>query len=218
MQFSKKKTSFLKTQNFAKTLFWHTVTLFVLQKKPKKHYKTGEKTAKKNLDQFLTYNLDQFLTYKTPNLGPVFNFTAYIYIYIYDNRGSAFLKSKSSIFRHFEEKQGKREGKTTTRIGCPVLAEKRTFPPVESIIFAEKGRQKTRPRTTQHQSWDSCGIREAQTAWGSLALPCFVRLFQNRTLRRLNTITGSREPLRNDWHIPATPLWPECLWLVCQSW
>ena len=52
------------TQNFAKTLFWHTVTLFVLPKKAKKHYKTG-KTAKKNLDQFLTYNLDQFLTYKT---------------------------------------------------------------------------------------------------------------------------------------------------------
>ena len=80
------KTSFFITQNFAKTLFWHTVTLFVLQKKPKKHYKTGEKTAKKNLDQFLTYNLDQFLTYKTPNLGPVFNFTAYIYIYIYCHR------------------------------------------------------------------------------------------------------------------------------------
>ena len=76
------KTSFLITQNFAKTLFWHTVTLFVLQKKPKNTIKLG-KTAKKNLDQFLTYNLDQFLTYKTPNLGPVFNFTAYIYVYIY---------------------------------------------------------------------------------------------------------------------------------------
>ena len=37
---------------------------------------------KKNLDQFLTLNLDQFLTLKPPNLGPVFNFTAYIYIYI----------------------------------------------------------------------------------------------------------------------------------------
>ena len=50
---------------------------------PKKHYKTGEKTAKKNLDQFLTLDLDQFLTLETPNLGPVFNSTAYIYIYIY---------------------------------------------------------------------------------------------------------------------------------------
>ena len=45
---------------------------------PKKHYKTGGKQQKKNLDQFLTYNLDQFLTYKTPNLGPVFNSTAYM--------------------------------------------------------------------------------------------------------------------------------------------
>ena len=79
MQFSFRKTSFLKTQNFAKTLFWHTVTLFVLPKKPKNTIKLG-KNSKKNLDQFLTYNLDQFLTYKTPNLGPVFNFTAYIYI------------------------------------------------------------------------------------------------------------------------------------------
>ena len=38
---------------------------------PKKHYKTGEKQWKKNLDQFLTLNLDQFLTLKPPNLGPV---------------------------------------------------------------------------------------------------------------------------------------------------
>ena len=39
---------------------------------------------KKNLDQFLTLDLDQFLTLETPNLGPVFNSTAYIqYIYIY---------------------------------------------------------------------------------------------------------------------------------------
>ena len=36
----------------------------------------------KNLDQFLTLNMDQFLTLKPPNLRPVFNFTAYIYIYI----------------------------------------------------------------------------------------------------------------------------------------
>ena len=37
----------------------------------------------KNLDQFLTLSLDQFLTLKPPNLGPILNFTAYIYIYIY---------------------------------------------------------------------------------------------------------------------------------------
>ena len=64
------------------TILTHCDTICVT-KKAKKHYKTGEKTAKKNLDQFLTYNLDQFLTYKTPNLGPVFNFTAYIYIYMH---------------------------------------------------------------------------------------------------------------------------------------
>ena len=81
------KTSFLITQNFAKTLFWHTVTLFVFLKMPPKHYKLG-KTAKKKLDQFLTYsldqflytyNLDQFLSYKTPNLGPACNSSLYIY-------------------------------------------------------------------------------------------------------------------------------------------
>ena len=75
------KTSFLITQNFAKTLFWHTVTLFVFLKMPQNTIKLGE-NSKKNLDQFLTYNLDQFLTYKTTNLGPVFNSTAYIYIHI----------------------------------------------------------------------------------------------------------------------------------------
>ena len=49
---------------------------------PKNKIKLG-KTAIKNLDLFLTYSLDQFLTYKRPNLGPIFNSTAYIYIYIY---------------------------------------------------------------------------------------------------------------------------------------
>ena len=53
------------------------LTLFVLQKKPKNTIKLG-KNSKQNLDQFLTYSLDQFLTYKTPNLGPIFDFTAYI--------------------------------------------------------------------------------------------------------------------------------------------
>ena len=83
MQFSFRKPHFWHSQNFAKTLFWHTVALFVFLKMPKKHYKTGEKTAKQNLDQFLTLDLDQFLTLETPNLGPVFNSTAYIYTYIY---------------------------------------------------------------------------------------------------------------------------------------
>ena len=83
MQFSFQKPHFWHPPNFAKTLFWHTVALFVFLKMPKKHYKTGEKQWKKNLDQFLTLNLDQFLTLKPPNLGPVFNFTAYIYIYVF---------------------------------------------------------------------------------------------------------------------------------------
>ena len=69
-------------KNFAKTLFWHSVTLFVFSQK--KNYKNGEKNSekKKNLDQFLTLDLDQFLTLETPNLGPVFNYTASAYIYI----------------------------------------------------------------------------------------------------------------------------------------
>ena len=48
---------------------------------PPKHYKTGEKLQK--MDQFLTLDLDQFLTLETPNLGPDFNSTTYIYIYMY---------------------------------------------------------------------------------------------------------------------------------------
>ena len=73
MQFSFRKPYFWHPPNFAKTLFWHTVALFVFLKMPKKHYKTREKQQK---------NLDQFLTLETPNLGPVFNSTAYIYIYM----------------------------------------------------------------------------------------------------------------------------------------
>ena len=56
------KTSFLITQNFAKTLFWHTVTLSVLQKKPKNTIKLG-KTVKKKLGPVFNFKL-----------GPVFDF------------------------------------------------------------------------------------------------------------------------------------------------
>ena len=80
MQFSFRKPHFWQPKILQKHYFdtlWHYLCY---KKKPKNHYKTGEQTAKKNLDQFLTYNLDQFLTYKTPNLGPVFNSTAYIYM------------------------------------------------------------------------------------------------------------------------------------------
>ena len=80
MQFSFRKPHFWQPKILQKHYFdtlWHYLCY---KKSQKKHYKKGEKQQKKNLDQFLTYNLDQFLTYKTPNLGPVFNSTAYIYI------------------------------------------------------------------------------------------------------------------------------------------
>ena len=64
------------------TILTHGDTIYVSKNVKKSTIKLG-KTAKKNLDQFLTYNLNQFLTYKRPNLGPAFNSTAYIYIYIY---------------------------------------------------------------------------------------------------------------------------------------
>ena len=53
------KTSFLTSRQFAETLFWHNVTLFVVINIPPKHYQNGEKRWKKNLDQFLTLSLDQ---------------------------------------------------------------------------------------------------------------------------------------------------------------
>ena len=84
MQFSFRKPHFWHPQNFAKTLFWHNVTLFVFSKIPPKHYKNGE-NSEKNLDQFLTLNLDQWITLKPPNLGPV-----HIYIYIYMATSQAF--------------------------------------------------------------------------------------------------------------------------------
>ena len=80
------------------------MTLFVFLKMPKNTIKLGETATYNldqfltyNLDQFLTYNLDQFLTYKTPNLGPIFNFTAYIYMPItsFDGPLLGFKKSRS---------------------------------------------------------------------------------------------------------------------------
>ena len=61
MQFSFRKPHFWHPPNFAKTLFWHTVALFVFLKMPKKHYKTGEKQQKNIGPVFNT------------RLGPVFN-------------------------------------------------------------------------------------------------------------------------------------------------
>ena len=76
MQFSFRKPHFDNPKFCKNTILTHCDTICV-SKKAQKHYKIGEKTAKTNLDQFLTYNLDQFLTYKTPNLAPFFN-TIYI--------------------------------------------------------------------------------------------------------------------------------------------
>ena len=61
------------------TILTHCDTICV-SKNAQKTLENWGKTAKKNLDQFLTYNLDQFLTYKTPKIGPAFNSTTYIYM------------------------------------------------------------------------------------------------------------------------------------------
>ena len=72
------KTLFLTPWQTAKKLFSHPYTLFVFFKIPKKHYKTGEKQAKKNLGPSFDATLDQVLTQKNPNLGPSFDSTAYM--------------------------------------------------------------------------------------------------------------------------------------------
>ena len=89
MQFSIRKPHFWHPQTFAKTLLWHNVTLFVFSQMPQNTItKSGnsennlDQFLTLDLDQFLTLDLDQFLTQESPNLGPVFNSTAYIYIYI----------------------------------------------------------------------------------------------------------------------------------------
>ena len=90
MRFSFRKPHFWHPQKFAKTLFWHNVTLLGFSKIPQKTIKRG-KTVKNNLDQFLTLDLDQFLTLETPNLGPVFNSTAYTAIYAWYIHGNSVL-------------------------------------------------------------------------------------------------------------------------------
>ena len=89
-----KKTKTKSAHFFSKTLFstpWQTAKKYFRTpthylcffKIPKKHYKTGEKQAKKNLGPSFDATLDQVLTQKTPNLGPGFDSTAHIYIYIF---------------------------------------------------------------------------------------------------------------------------------------
>ena len=74
------RTIFLTTWQIAQKIFSHPYTLFVILSIPKKHYKTGEKQAKKNLGPSFDATLDQVLTQKTPNLGPSFDSTAYMYM------------------------------------------------------------------------------------------------------------------------------------------
>ena len=108
MQFSFRKPHFWHSQNFAKTLFGTMWNYLCFQKYPQNTIKMG-KTVKKNLDQFLTLNLDQFLTVKPPNLGPAFNFTAYIYIYINGLNPVRTLHVGHVIFPQFYCKQWARE-------------------------------------------------------------------------------------------------------------
>ena len=58
---------------------WHYLCF---QKYPENTINIG-KTVKIDLDQFFDTRLGPVLTLETPNLGPVFNSTACIYIYIY---------------------------------------------------------------------------------------------------------------------------------------
>ena len=73
---------FLTTWQIAKKLFSHPYTLFVFFKIPKKHYKIGEKQAKKNLGPSFDATLDQVLTQKTQILDQVLTLQ-HIYICIY---------------------------------------------------------------------------------------------------------------------------------------
>ena len=83
---------------------WHYLCF---QKYPQNTTKIG-KTGKKTLDQFLTLDLDQLLALETPNLGPVFNSTAYIYIDTYIRQGE---KQKRQSSKTKEEEKMETYGK-----------------------------------------------------------------------------------------------------------
>ena len=133
MQFSFRKPHFWHPPNFAKTLFWHTVALLVFLKMPPKHYKNGEKQWKNNLDHFLTLNLDHFLTLKPPNLGPLFNFTAYIYIYVFLLKDAFSYRGKCIFLQSFlcrendSSLQGAHCQKLQEIAGGPQAQESRTL-------------------------------------------------------------------------------------------
>ena len=99
MQFFFSKTPFLTSPKICKNaILAQCDTICVFKNTPT--IKWG-KAVKKNLDQFLTLDLDQFLRLETPNLGPVFNSTAYIYIYtfIFFKCGEVIIWAKFGHFR-----------------------------------------------------------------------------------------------------------------------
>ena len=81
MQFSFRKPHFGIPKILQKHYFgtmWHDLCFLNM---PKKHY-NGENSENK-LGPVLTLDLDQFWTLETPNLGPVFNCSIYVYMYMY---------------------------------------------------------------------------------------------------------------------------------------
>ena len=83
----------------------------------------------KNLDQFLTLNLDQFLTLKPPNLGPVFNFTAYIYIYMPESYLHYLAFGSSYLYHLFclQQPQAKWEPGTVPPESCSLYHRRGAF-------------------------------------------------------------------------------------------
>ena len=78
------KTSFLTSRQFCENTILaqcDTIWQIAFLNIPPKHYKNGE--SSKKLGPVFNFKLGPVLTLKRPNLGPVFNFTAHIYIYIY---------------------------------------------------------------------------------------------------------------------------------------
>ena len=81
-QFSFWKPHLWHPQNFAKNTILAQCDTICVFKNTQKHYIYIWGNSENNLDQFLTLDLDQVLTLETPNLGPVFNSTACVCIYI----------------------------------------------------------------------------------------------------------------------------------------
>ena len=65
MQFSFRKPHFWHPPNFAKTLFWHIVALFVFLKMPKNTIKLG-KNSEKKLGPVFNFKLGPVFNFKTP--------------------------------------------------------------------------------------------------------------------------------------------------------